>query len=67
MVQVDVQQRRLRGIHAAAQRRLDQIDVVEAFGPVQIDDEMHAGATHAVAHGEMILALLGRRRLTTAT
>ena len=30
---------------------------------MQIDDEMHAGATHAVANGEMIIAILGRRRL----
>ena len=47
-----------RGGDAAAQRRLDQVDVVEALGVVQIDDQMHAGAAHAVAHGEMILALL---------
>ena len=33
MVQMDVQQRRARRIDAAAQRRLDQIDVVEALAP----------------------------------
>jgi hypothetical protein len=30
---------------------------------MQIDDEVHTGATHAVANGEMIVAILGRRRL----
>src|SRR5262249_18812430 len=44
----------------AAQRRLDQTDVVEALGPVQIDDQVHAGAAHAVANGEMAFAPLGR-------
>ena len=62
MVQVDVQQRRAGGVDAAAQRRLDQVDVVEALGPVQVDDQMHACATHAVADREMIVALLDRRR-----
>ena len=42
---------------------IPEIDVVETFGPMQIDDEVHAGATHAVANGEMIVAILGRRRL----
>src|SRR6516162_1996121 len=59
MMQVDVQQRRLSGVHTAAQRRLDQTDVVEAFGPVQIDDEVHAGAAHAVTNGKMPFAPLG--------
>ena len=58
-----MQERRLRGVHAAAQGCFDQIDVVETFGPVQIDDEVYACATHAVANGEMIVAILGGRRL----
>src|SRR5262249_56211139 len=59
MVQVDVQQRRLCRVHAAAQRRLDQINVVETLGSVQIDDQVHAGAAHAVANGEVAFAPLG--------
>ena len=60
MMQVDMQQRRARRVDAAAQRRLDVIDVVEALGVVEVDDQMHAGAAHAVAVGEMILAILRR-------
>src|SRR5215831_5865412 len=30
---------------------------------MQVDDQMHAGATHTVAHGEMPFAPLGRRGL----
>ena len=56
---MDVQQRRLSRVHTAAQRRLDQTDIVEALGPVQIDDEVHAGAAHAVANGKMPFAPLG--------
>ncbi len=65
MVQMHVQQRRTGGGHRAAQRRLDMIDVVEPFGVVEIDDEMHAGAAHPVSHHEMIVACFGfgqRRR-----
>jgi hypothetical protein len=63
VVHMDVQQRGLRRIHAAAQRRLDEIDVVEAFRSVQIDDQMHARAGHALAHGEMCFAAFLRRGL----
>src|SRR5215207_9889245 len=62
MVQVNVQQRRAGGIDTAAQRRLDQVDVVEAVRPVQIHDQVHAGATYAVADREMVLALLDGSR-----
>src|SRR5258708_28242572 len=55
---MDVQQCRLCRLHAAPQRRLDQVNVVEAFGSMQIDDQMHASAAHAVAHGEMPFAAL---------
>ena len=29
---------------------------------MQVDDQMHAGAAHTVARGEMIVALLDRSR-----
>ena len=50
---------------ASTQRRsvvLDQVDVVEPLGAVQIDDQMHAGAAHAVADREMVLTLVVDRR-----
>ena len=56
MVQVNVQERRAGSFNAAPQRRLDMIDIIEPFGAVQIDDQMHAGAANAVANGEMVLA-----------
>ena len=56
MVHMDVQKRRVRRIHAAAQRRLDKIDIVKAFCPVQIDDQMDARTTHAIAQREMVVA-----------
>ena len=62
MMQVNVQQRRPRGIDAASQRRLDQIDVVEPLRAMQVDDEMHAGATHAIARREMVYALIDSER-----
>ena len=40
---MDVHERRVRRLDAAAQRRLDMIDVVKPLGAVQIDDQMHAG------------------------
>ena len=62
-MQVDVQQRRAGRGHAPAQRRLDVVDVVEPLRAVEIDDQMRAGAAHAVAHAEMIGAILvGFRR-----
>src|SRR6202140_2069937 len=62
VVQVDVQQCRLGGIDAAPQRRLDVVDVVGPRGAVQIDDQVRAGATHAVADREVIVAIVRRRR-----
>ena len=56
MMQVNVQERRAGGFNAAPERCLDMIDIIEPFGAVQIDDQMHAGATNAVADGEMVLA-----------
>ena len=56
MVHMDVQERRACRINAAAQRRLDEIDIVEALRPIQIDNEVHAGAANAVADCKMILA-----------
>ena len=56
MMQVNVKQRCAGRFNAAPQRRLDMIDIVEAFGAVQIDDQMHAGAANAVTNGEMVLA-----------
>jgi hypothetical protein len=43
------------------QRFIDEIDVREPFGFVEIDDQMHAGATHAVADDEVILAIVDDR------
>ena len=54
-------------VDAAAQRRLDQVDVVEPGGAVQIDDQMHAGAAHALADGEMVVTIVSSTGLTTLT
>ena len=62
-MQVNVQQGRLRGVDAAAQRRLDEVDIVEPLGSMQIDDQMHASATNAVADGEVACAAFACRRL----
>ena len=56
MMQMDVQQRCSRGFNAAPQRRFDMIDIIEALGAVQIDDQMHAGAADAIANSEVVLA-----------
>jgi hypothetical protein len=45
---------------ASTQRRLDMIDVVEPLGAVQIDDQMHAGAAHALAQCKMIGPIIRR-------
>ncbi len=58
MMQMNMQQRRLGGFDAAPQRRFDVLDVVQALGAVQIDDQVDAGAAHAFADGEMIVARL---------
>ena len=55
MMQVDMQERCARRLDAAAQRRFDVIDVVEPHRAVQVDDQMHARAMHAVAQREMIV------------
>ena len=62
MVEVDVQQRRAGRGDAAAQRLIDVIDVVEMLRVVQIDDQMHAGAAHAVADHEVVLAVVNDSR-----
>ena len=59
VMQMDVQQRRARGSDALAQRLLDEVDIVETLGVVEVDDQMHARAPHAVPHHEMIVALVG--------
>ena len=61
VMQMDMQERRACRLNAAAQRGLDVIDVIEVLRLVEIDDQMHAGATYAVADGEMILTILHRR------
>ena len=58
VVQMDVQQRRARGRHALAQRLVDQIDICEALGLIQIDDQMHARAANAIADHKVVLALV---------
>jgi hypothetical protein len=57
MVQMNMQQRRARGLDASSQRCLDMIDIVETITFVDIDYQMHAGS-----YDKMILALLRRRR-----
>src|SRR5205085_704226 len=61
-MQVDVQQRRARRSDAAAQRLIDVIDVVEVLGVVEIDDQVHTGAAHAVADHEVVLAVVDDSR-----
>jgi hypothetical protein len=58
MVNMDVQKSRARRINGAAQRRLDQINVVKILGTVQVDDEMYASAPHSIALSEMVIAFL---------
>ena len=55
---MDVQQRGAGGVDAAAQRRLDVLDVVESLCAVQIDDQVHACAAHAITNGKMIVTIL---------
>src|SRR5262249_60833066 len=38
-------------------------DIVQPLGSMQVDDQMHASATHTVANGEMPFAPLGGRSL----
>ena len=59
-MQMDVQQRRLRHIDAAPQRRFDMRKIVQTARADQVDDEMRAGKTLAVALDEEIRALVGR-------
>src|ERR1700735_3349519 len=53
VVQVDMQKRRACCFDTATQRRFDMYDVVEPLGAVQIDDQMHAGATAGAADSEV--------------
>src|ERR1700728_600427 len=57
MMQVNMQKRGAGRFDTAPQRRLDMLDVVKTLGAVQIDDQMHSRAAHAVARGEMIFAI----------
>ena len=61
-MQVNVQQGRARSGDAAAQRLVDVIDVVEVLRVVQVDDQMHASAKHAVADHEVVLAVVDDSR-----
>src|SRR5205814_6617120 len=56
VMQVEVQQRRASGGDATAQRLLDHVEVVEPARVVDVDDEMNAGAAHAVPDDEVIVA-----------
>src|SRR4029077_9334505 len=62
MMQMDVQQRGAGRGDAAPQRFIDVIDVVEMPGVVEIDDQVHAGAAHAIADHEMVLAVVNDSR-----
>src|SRR5262245_18393881 len=63
VMQMDMQQRRVGFGDAAAQRRLDQVDVIEPGGAMQIDDQMNAGAEHALADSKMVMAAVIDDRL----
>src|SRR3546814_9303119 len=64
VMEVDMQQSRLRHLDKTAQRRLDMLEIVETVRADQVDDEMRAGETLAVALDEEIRALVGRCELT---
>ncbi len=53
----------LAAVDAAAQRRLDQVDVIEPGGAMQVDDQMNAGAAHALADGKMVMTIVLDDRL----
>src|SRR6185369_17834579 len=42
----------------AALSFLAMLDVVDIFGAVEVDDQMHAGAAHALADGKMVLTII---------
>jgi hypothetical protein len=44
-----------------SQRTLDMIDVIETIGLIDVDNEMHTGAAHAVTDHEVIIALIRAR------
>ena len=60
-MEVNVEERRVCRLHAAAQRRFDQVDVIETLRAMQVNDQMHAGTPYAVADREMILPRLAAR------
>ena len=62
MMKMDVQECGARGFDAAAQSRLDVLEVIEPLRAMQVDDQMHASAAHAFAKREMALTVLLRRR-----
>ena len=47
------------GGDTAPQRLFDMVDVVEAIGVVEVDDEMRTSAAHPVPHYEMTVPMLG--------
>ena len=58
MMQVDVQEGRTGSLHAAHQRRLDVSDVVQPLAAVEVDDQVGAGATHAVAKHQVLVVAM---------
>ena len=61
-MQMYVQQRRARGGDAATQRLIDVIDVIEVLCAIEVDDQVHAGAAHAVADHEVVFTVVNDRR-----
>ena len=53
-----MQQRRAGRFDAALQHRLDVIELVDAFGTPEVDDQMRAGVLLAVTQDEVIFALV---------
>jgi hypothetical protein len=62
MVQMDVQQRRAGSGDALAQRFLDPVDIVEAFGLIEIDDQMDARAADTIPFDEVVFTLVQNSR-----
>ena len=58
VMQMDVQERCARRLHALPQRLLDVVEFVEPLRPNQIDKEMSSGVADSVSLTEKILALL---------
>ena len=54
-MQVDVQERRARYLHASLERALDVLQVIEPSGAKQVHDEVGAGKPNAIALDEKVL------------